>query len=272
MSSRSVSRSGYGSLLIYTILYLGFLYIPILFLPLFSFNDSIYIAFPLKEFTTKWYVQMVNHDQLIGALQNSVKVGLAVSIVSTIFGTIAAKAFTRYRIPGAKPLTAFISIPLVIPLIIMGIALLVVMQGLGIDLSLFTIGVAHTVICVPFSMFVMMSRLEGFDKSVEEASQDLGETPWMTFWRVTFPLVLPGIIASILLCFTISFDEFILAFFLAGDETTLPIYIWSQMRFPTKLPPVLALGATIFIFSFVVVTFAEWIRRRGVQMQTSSGV
>ena len=121
-------------------------------------------------------------------------------------------------------------------------------------------------------MLIMVSRLEGFDKNLEEASQDLGENAWSTFWRVTFPLALPGIIASLLLSFTISFDEFILAFFLAGTDTTLPVYIWGQMRFPSKLPAVLALGACILMISFVVVTFAEWFRRRGTSPQTTSGI
>jgi len=267
-----MNKSKLGVIGLYTVVYLAFLYIPVLFLPLFSFNDSIYIAFPLKGFTFQWYEEMVNSEPLINSLKNSLKLGSCVSILSTIFGTLAAKAFTRYRIPGAQPLTAFISIPLVIPSIIMGISLLVVLKFVGVDLSLVTIGLGHTVICVPFSMFVMISRLEGFDKSMEEAAQDLGETPWMTFWRVTFPLVLPGIVASLLLCFTISFDEFLLAFFLGGDEPTLPIFMWSQLRFPNKLPPVLALGSAILVMSFVVVTFAELVRRRGVQMQASSGV
>jgi len=266
-----MKKNKFGVIGNYTVLYLAFLYIPVLFLPLFSFNDSIYIAFPLKGFTFDWYVQMAESEPLINSLKNSLKLGFSVSLLSTIFGTLAAKAFTRYRIPGAQPLTAFISIPLVIPLIIMGISLLVVLKSVNIELSLITIGLGHTVICVPFSMFVMISRLEGFDISMEEAAQDLGETPWMTFWRVTFPLVLPGIVASLLLCFTISFDEFLLAFFLGGDQPTLPIFMWSQLRFPTKLPPVLALGSTILVLSFFVVTFAELVRRRGVQTQTSSG-
>jgi len=267
-----MKKSSFGILGVYTVLYLAFLYIPVLFLPLFSFNDSIYIAFPLKGFTLDHWVAMIDREPLINSLQNSLKVGFFVSILSTIFGTLAAKAFTRYRLYGAQPLTAFISLPLVLPSIIMGISMLIVMKSVGINLSLFTIALAHTVICVPFSMFVMISRLEGFDKSMEEAAQDLGETPWMTFWRVTFPLATPGIVASLLLCFTISFDEFMMAFFLGGDEPTLPLYMWSQLRFPAKLPSVLALGAAILMVSFFVVTFAELVRRRGVQMQTSTGV
>jgi spermidine/putrescine transport system permease protein len=262
----------FGALGVYAVVYLAFVYIPVLFLPLFSFNDSIYIAFPLKGFTFEWYGKMANSPGLLEALYNSIQVAAIVSFIATVMATLAAKAVTRYRLPGRGPIVGFIMIPLVIPGIILGIALLVVANFSGLGLSLFTIGIGHALVCVPFAMLVMISRLEGFDKNLEEASLDLGEGAWMTFWRVTFPLAIPGIIASLLLSFTISFDEFILAFFLAGTDVTLPVYIWSQLRFPAKLPSVLALGACILVASFVVVSFAEWFRRRGTQLNTASGV
>lgn len=272
ISVASVKGPRYGALGVYAVLYLAFVYIPVMFLPLFSFNDSIFIAFPLQGFTLEWYEQMANSDGLIDALYNSIKLGCVVAVLATILGTFAAKAVTRYKMPGRGPVITFIMLPLVIPGIILGIALLVIANMSGVALSLYTIGLGHLMVSTPFAMLVMVSRLEGFDKNLEEASKDLGDSPWATFWRVTFPLALPGIIASLLLSFTISFDEFILAFFLSGNETTLPVYIWSQMRFPTKLPTVLALGACILMVSFVVVTFAEWYRRRGVQLKTNSGV
>jgi len=272
MSIATVNNPRFGALGVLAVAYLAFIYIPVLFLPLFSFNDSIYIAFPLKGFTFQWYGKMAESRGLITALENSLRLGGVVAVLSTVLGTLAAKAVTRYRMPGSGSAVAFIMLPLVIPGIIMGIALLVLASYLGLTLSLFTIGIGHLLITVPFSMLVMISRLEGFDKNLEEASSDLGENAWTTFWRVTFPLAIPGLIASLLLTFTISFDEFILAFFLAGTEVTLPIYIWSQLRFPAKLPAVLALGAIILASSFVLVTFAEWFRRRGVQLKTSSGV
>lgn len=273
MSSVSpVQGPRYGALGVYAVLYLAFVYIPVMFLPLFSFNDSIYIAFPLQGFTLEWYEQMANSDGLIDALYNSIKLGCVVAVLATILGTFAAKAVTRYKMPGRGPVITFIMLPLVIPGIILGIALLVIANMSGVALSLFTIGLGHLMVSTPFAMLVMVSRLEGFDKNLEEASKDLGDSPWATFRRVTFPLALPGIIASLLLSFTISFDEFILAFFLSGNEATLPVYIWGQMRFPTRLPTVLALGACILMVSFVVVTFAEWYRRRGVQLKTNSGV
>ena len=257
---------------VYAIIYLTFIYLPVLFLPLFSFNKSKYIAFPLKGFTLQWYQKMINTPDLLEALMNSVKVGVAVAILSTMFGLLAAKAVTRYRIPGRGAVMGFIMVPLVIPGIILAISLLILISQLDIPLSLWTVGFAHMLLCTPFAMLVLISRMEGFDKSLEEAALDLGESAWMTFWRVTFPIVLPGIIASLLLTFTISFDEFVLAFFLTSTDPTLPIYIWSSLRFPLKLPPVLALGATIFVLSFVVVSFAEWIRRRGVKIESSSGI
>ena len=256
----------------YALLYLAFLYVPVLFLPLFSFNDSIYIAFPLKEFTTKWYVQLFNNEPLFAALMNSVRVGAATSVIATVLGIFAAKAVTRYRMPGKGPVLGFIMLPLVIPGIIFGVALLILMSRLGVPLSLGTVTVGHIIVCVPFAMATLIPRFEGFDKSIEEAAADLGENMWGTFWRVTLPIVLPGVIASLLLCFTISFDEFIMAFFLSGTDPTLPIYIWSQLRFPVRVPGVLALGTIILFASFFVVFFALWLRNLGVQPKPNGRV
>jgi spermidine/putrescine transport system permease protein len=243
-----------------------FLYGPVLLLPMFSFNDSIYVAFPLKEFTTRWYIEMVNNPSLMAALKNSLKVGVSVAIISTVLGLLAAKAVTRYRLPGRGPVVGLIMLPLVVPSIILGVALLVIVARIfGLSPSLWTIGAGHVLICTPFSMLVLMSRLEGFDKSLEEASLDLGESAWSTFWRVTVPLALPGIVSSLLLTFTESMDEFLIAFFLGGNDATLPLFIWSQLRFPNKLPGVLALGSCILLLSIVIVIVAEMIRRRGVQ-------
>jgi spermidine/putrescine transport system permease protein len=269
----AIAQDGrYGGLGVYAVVYLTFIYVPVLFLPLFSFNDSLYVAFPLKGFTLRWYDDMANNASLLRALVNSIQVAVAVAVLSTALGTLAAKAVTRYRLPGRGPIVGFIMLPLVIPGIIIGISLLTIVSQAGIPLSLFTISVGHVLVCVPFSMLVMISRLEGFDRNLEEASLDLGENAWSTFWRVTFPLAMPGLIASLLLCFTISFDEFVLSFFLAGPDATLPIYIWGQLRFPAKLPGVLALGTCILVASFIVVVFAEWFRRRGIKLKTSSGI
>jgi spermidine/putrescine transport system permease protein len=270
---RAGGKRGWDGFAVYAVIYLSFIYLPVLFLPLFSFNDNIYVTFPLHGFTLEWYKKMLDDPGLLDALWNSVRVGLVVATASTVIGTLAAKAVTRYRLPGRGPLVGIIMVPLVIPEIIMGIALLVLLrQALDIELSLITVGLSHLLLCVPFSMLVMVSRLEGFDKSIEEAALDLGENPWGVFWRVTFPLAIPGIVASLLLTFTISFDEFVLAFFLSSTDQTLPLFIWSMLRFPQKLPTVLALGACILGASFVIITFSEWVRRRGVQPDSQSGV
>ena len=267
MTTSNIGEGKLSALGGYSVLYLVFIYLPVLFLPLFSFNDGIYVAFPLKGFTTRWYAEMAGNEALLQALKNSVMVGGTVAVIATVLGTLAARAFTRYRFAGRKPLFGIIVIPLVVPGIILGVALLVMSNRIGVELSLFTIGASHLLITTPFATLIMISRLEGFDPNLEEASQDLGETGWMTFWRVTFPLALPGIVASLLLSSTESFDEFILAFFLSGTEATLPLYIWGQLRFPARLPMVLALGTAILVASFVVIAFAEWARRRGVKVK-----
>jgi spermidine/putrescine transport system permease protein len=215
---------------------------------------------------------MFSNEPMFAALLNSVKVGAATAVFATILGIFGAKAVTRYRLPGEKPIVFVIMLPLVIPGIILGVALLILMSRLGVALSLYTVSLGHILICVPFAMATMIPRFEGFDKSMEEASADLGENAFWTFRRVTFPIVFPGVLASLLLCFTISFDEFIMAFFLAGTDPTLPIYIYSQLRFPQKLPGVLALGACILVVSFIVVFFSQWLRHRGRADDSSVGI
>ena len=134
---------------------------------------------------------------------------------------------------------------------------------MGLQLGLIPITISHILFCTAFFLLILISRMEGFDKSLEEASMDLGEGVLGTFWRVTFPLVLPGIIASLLLSFVISFDEFILAFFLSSSDQTLPIYMWGQLRFPKKLPHVLALGAIIIVATSFIVMLSYWFRNIG---------
>ena len=270
--NRSKGKLLPSGLYVYAIFYLSFIYIPILFIPLFSLNDSKYVSFPLKGLTLAWYQDMINNPSMINALMNSFKIGLTVSFLSTILGLLTAKAVTKYRLPGKFPIIGFMLTPLVIPEIILGISLLILLSIINIPLSLVTVGFAHLLLCVPFSILILIARMENFDKSMEEASLDLGENSWMTFWRVTFPIILPGIVASLLLTFTISFDEFVLAFFLSSTEQPLPCYIWSSLRFPSKLPPTLALGATIFIASFLIITFSEWLRKRGANLRSQSSI
>ncbi|MEO0328131.1 MAG: ABC transporter permease [Pseudomonadota bacterium] len=250
---------------VYALLFLLVLYLPILSIPVFSFNDSIYVRFPLEGFTTQWFVQLWERDSLWGALQHSLQVAIACAIISTTFGVLAARAIANTMLPGQSAIVAFIMLPLVIPGIIFGVALLVLLSRIGITLSLYTVTLGHLIVCLPFAVATLLPRFEGFDRSMEEASVDLGENSWWTFWRVTLPIVAPGIVASLLLTFTISFDEFIMAFFLSGQDATLPMYIWSQLRFPREFPAVLALSTIILLVSFALVFSALWIGKLGLQ-------
>jgi len=253
------------ALTLYAFAYLAFLYLPVLVLPVFSFNNSQFIAFPLTGFTTRWYSGLFADTAMQHALGNSLKVGVVTALLSTLLGLTAAKAVTHYRLRGADAALGFISLPLFIPDIVLGISLLLLLGVLSLPLSLAAVVLGHLLVCVPFALTVLMARFEGFDKNLEEASADLGEDGWMTFWRITFPLMLPGIVASLLLTFITSFDEFLVAYFLSGTEATLPIYIWGQLRFPERLPMVLALGAIILTVSVALVVLAEVVRNRGVQ-------
>ena len=250
-------------LLVYCIFYFLFLYIPVFLLPIFSFNDSFHMVFPLKGFTFDWYIEMWNKARLHQALWNSIKVGVIASIISSFIALFAAKAFTRYRVKYSGLSYGAILLPFIIPEIIIAVAFIVIWTSMGLKLGLVPITISHILYCTPFCLLILISRMDGFDKSLEEASMDLGENIFGTFWRVTFPLLLPGIIASLLLSFVISFDEFILAFFLSSSDQTLPIYMWSQLRFPKKLPHVLALGAIIIVATSFIVMLSYWFRNLG---------
>ena len=163
---------------------------------------------------------------------------------------------------GKKSILSFLILPLFLPEIIIGVALLVVLMQLGLPLSLWTVILGHTLVCTPFSIAILNSAFANMDMSLEEASLDLGETRFGTFKRVILPMVLPGLISSLLIAFTISLDEFIIAFFLTGTETTLPVYIWGQLRFPAKLPGVMALGFIMLLLSLVLLSLFEYFRRR----------
>ena len=258
-------KRGWG-LSFYAVFFVAFVYGPVLILPLFSFNDSTFATFPLAGFTTRHYVEMWDQGQMVTALFNSLRIGLAVTLLTTAIAIPAAISITRFRYPGKPAILSMLLLPLVVPSVVLAVALLVIiLRFLNIPLSLWTVAAGHMLIALPFCVTVLMSRLEGFDRNLEEASRDLGCSPLQTFWRVTFPLAVPGVISSLLLGFIISFDEFVIAFFLTGTENTLPVYLYSQLRFPNKLPGALALGSLILVVSTVLVVAAEIIRRRGVQ-------
>lgn len=247
------------------------LYLPILFIPVFSFNSGIYVKFPLEGFTFNWYRDLFQRDPLLQAFWNSVKVASFVSILSTVIAIPAALAIARYRMPGKAPTVSFIMLPLVLPGLILGVALLTLINRLGITLSLVTVTIGHMVICLPYAISVLLPRFMGFNRSLEEASADLGEPPLRTFLRVTLPCNMPGILACLLMTFTISFDEFFMAFFLSGSQSTLPMYIWGQLRFPQDFPSLLALATLILAFSFLLIFVSMRLARIGQPAKAEAG-
>jgi spermidine/putrescine transport system permease protein len=259
----STRRAAVG-LRLYALLYMLFLYLPMAMIPLFSLNDSIYVALPLKGLTLHWYADLLGNSQLGTALRNSLMVALAAATLATVAGTLTAYAVTRRGAGrGTQLLLAGAAAPLFIPGVVLGIALLVLATLAGLGPSLTAVALAHACLGLPIAVLTMKGRFEGYSRAVEEAAADLGAGPWTVLRRISLPIAAPGIAASFLLAFTTSFDEFIVAFFLVGTDPTLPIYIWGQLRFPNQLPGVLALGSLILMVSVVLVLAAERLRRRG---------
>ena len=248
----------------YAVAYLIFLYAPIILLPLFAFNDSKVIAFPLQGFTTAWFVEMWQDTTLWNAVRNSLTISVSVAVISTLLGLFAARSSTRFNFPAKAGIMGLIMLPMVLPEMILAMALLVVLLAVGIELSLLTIILGHVLVCTPFAVAILSSAFQSLDRSLEEAAYDLGETPISTFWLIILPLVMPGIISSLLICFTISLDEFIISYFLGGTDTVLSVYIYGQFRFPAKVPAVMALGTVLVLLSIALLATAEYFRRRGI--------
>jgi len=253
------------SLRIYAIAYLVFLYAPIALLPMFAFNDATIIAFPLSGFTTEWFNELLTTKALHNAVRNSLYIAVITALLSTTLGVCAARAGAMYNFPLKRGILGLVMLPLVLPEIIVAVSLLIVaVQILDMGLSNWTVIAAHVLICTPFCIAILNGAFQNLDPSMEEAAMDLGETRWSAFRLVTFPLVMPGIISSLLIAFTISLDEFIIAFFLTGANPTMPVYIWGLLRFPASLPVVMALGTILVALSVILLTIAEIFRRRGL--------
>jgi spermidine/putrescine transport system permease protein len=247
----------------YFVALVAFIYAPIVLLFIFSFNNAQTPSFPLAGFTLRWYADFLNNSEMISALQGSALVALVNAVITTAFGLLASLVLARREFRGKAALSGLLLLPLVVPYIVLGIALLTLFSTLSVPLSLATILVGHIVITLPYTVLVLMARLQSLDVRLEEAAQDLGASPVSTFRLITLPLMLPAIVASLLVAFTISFDEFALAYFLVGDQPTFPIYLFSQLRFPSRLPQVVAVAVLVMTFSLILVTIAETIRRVG---------
>lgn len=248
---------------LYYLLFIIVLFLPIALLVIFAFNDSTKLTFPLRGFTTEHFADLMNNREVLQAVRTSIVLGVVSSLVATLLGTMGAIAVVRFDFPGKGAFMAASALPLVIPYVILGVSLLLLFNVLDISLSAWTAGLAHIVISIPYALLVVTSRLAGFPRNLEEAAMDLGSTYWGALFRITLPITLPALIASFLICFTISFDEFAISSFLVGTEPTLPVYLYSQLRFPTRLPLVVALSAILMVGSIVIIILSEWLRRLG---------
>jgi spermidine/putrescine transport system permease protein len=248
-----------------------FLYAPILVLVLYSFNASrTNIVFegvvnqgPCGPFY--WFCRLFENDEVLDAAKNTLTIALTSTVIATVIGTMAALALQRYHFPVKSFSEAALYIPIVIPEIVMGIGVLVLFSALfswvnatfglqgeqRLSLGLGTVIVSHVAFSIPFVTLVVRARLHGFDKSVEEAAMDLGANELVTFWRVTLPLIFPGVLSGALLAFTLSLDDFIITFFTNGPgSTTLPIYVYGLLR-RIITPEVNALS-TVWILTVLV--------------------
>ena len=244
-----------------------FLYAPLLLLVVFSFNDSDLPVFPLRGFTTSAYEQFLSNPELKSAVLTSAKVAAVASVLAVVLGVLAAIALVRKRFTAKPAVSALLLSPLVIPYIVLAIALLILfvqidkLPGIVLPLSMWTLVIGHVVILLPFVILVLVPRLERIDISLEEAAQDLGASGLRTFRSITLPLIWPAVLSAFLVAFVFSFDEIVLAQFVAGDATTFPLYLFSQLRFPSLLPQVIAVAVIVFAVSMVVVVLTEVGRR-----------
>lgn len=243
-----------------TIMVLLFLYIPIIVLIGSSFNESRFGG-GWTGFTFKWYLQLWNEHKLWKAVYNSLVIGISATAVSTILGSCAAFALYRYKTKLQKVHYSLIYTPLVIPDILMGISLLLFFVALNIHLGLFTVFIAHTTFCVSYVTIVMLSKLQNFDFAVVEAAQDLGANTWTVMRRILLPLLAPGITAAALLAFTLSIDDFVITYFVAGQGVaTLPIYVYSMIRFGST-PLINALSVVILTLTFITICITQFLSK-----------
>jgi spermidine/putrescine transport system permease protein len=258
----ALSRNGKRVMRVFFALVVAFLYAPIVILLIFSFNNSQLPSFPLSGFTLHWYHQFLTNSDLQSALETSAKIASLSSVGAVALGVLASIALVRRAFRGKSPVSALLLSPLVIPYVVFGISLLLLFHALGISLSFLTIAIGHIVITLPYTILVLMPRLQQVDVSLEEAAYDLYAGRLQTFRSVTFPLILPAVVSAFLIAFTTSFDEYAVASFVAGSTQTFPIYLYSAVRFPHNLPQVIAVAVVVITISLLVVVAAEVMRRR----------
>lgn len=236
----------------------AFLYIPLLTLMVFSFNQARYTT-AWKGFSVKWYVKLLSNQQLLDAFFNSLIVAFVSSLVATGIGTLGAVALSRYRFAGKKLFMALVHSVMMSPDIVMGISLLMLFVLVGIPTGFFTLAAAHVTFCLPFVIVTVYARIRDFDPAVVDAARDLGAREAAVFFRVILPMILPAVAAGWLLSFTLSLDDVIISFFVTGPGfEILPLKIYSMVRLGVK-PEVNALCSVLFLLTLVAVMAAHFL-------------
>ena len=248
------ARASRGLLTCYGLSIYLFLFAPIVLLVLFSFNANTYGSFPITGWTTKWYAQVFGDYQIQDALRTTLKVGLEVTAVSVLLGTAAAFPLVRAGLPFPAGFRVAMTLPIMIPGILIGISLLVLFtQVVKVPLSPSTAVIGQSLYTTPFVLLLVAARLQGFDRNLERAAGDLGANTFNRLRLIVLPLIFPAILAGALFAFTLSFDEFVITYFIIGGYNTLPIYIYTQIRYGIT-PEVNALAALVLITSIALIS------------------
>ncbi|ESX18801.1 ABC transporter permease [Mesorhizobium sp. LSJC264A00] len=235
----------------YIFLLLAFLYLPIIIMALMSFNVSPFYQLPF-EWTTEWYASLWQNDQLIAATWNSLEIAVITTLISVVLGSAASLALFRYDFRGKKVLQALLFPPIAIPWLITGTAMLIFFFGVGIGRGLLAILLGHVALALPYVIVVVSARLQTFAPELEEAARSLGANQWQATRRVTLPWIMPGVIAGGLFAFAVSFDQFVVSYFLATPgQTTLPVEIYAAIR-KGFTPEINAVSTIIIVVSMAL--------------------
>ncbi|AMO93608.1 binding--dependent transport system inner membrane component family protein [Collimonas fungivorans] len=231
----------------------AFLYVPLIIVVVYSFNDSQLNA-EWVGFTLDWYRKLFHNEEMLRAAGNSLLIALVASAASTLLGTMAGFAMHRYKL---KLLPLLVLTPIAIPEILVGVSLLIFFVMLNITLGLVSIALAHIAFCIGFVAIVVRSRLSGMDESLTEAARDCGATPMQAFRLVTLPLIMPGVVAGALMAFTLSIDDFVITFFTAGaNASTLPLQIYSMIKIAVT-PEVNAVSTLLMGLTLLLIIIAS---------------
>ena len=253
---------GRASLALYYWAFIVFLFAPLVVIVVFAFNKSSTPVLPIAAFSTRWFELAFANTQLTGALARSAAIGVATGLFATALGIMSSLGLSASRLRLRAFVVAILLLPLVVPYISLAVGILILLNELGLQISLWAVFLGHVVIALPFSILVVLPRLRSLDPALVEAARDLGSGEISAFNLVTLPLLVPSLVSSFLICFITSFDEFAIASFLAPPGLpTYPVFLYAGSRTPALLPELIAIGSIIIVASLVIVVLAEGGRR-----------